>query len=66
MTATLEQLTACATAERKACADYVRARAKAASMLLAQHKCSAETADHVGRVVALVADELEQGFHDGR
>lgn len=49
--------------ERERCADYVRRRAGAASQLLAEGKISAETVDHVSRVVALIADDLMAGFH---
>lgn len=49
--------------ERERCAAYVEGRARAASQLLAEGKISAETVDHVSRVVRLIADDLRQGFH---
>lgn len=49
--------------ERERCAAYVEGRARAASQLLAEGKVSAETVDHVARVVALVAEDLRAGFH---
>lgn len=49
--------------ERERCAVYIEGRARAASQLLAEGKVSAETVDHVARVVALMADDLRQGFH---
>ena len=50
-------------AEREACAAYIEGRAGGYSNLLSEGKVSSETVDHVARVVALIGDDIRNGFH---
>jgi hypothetical protein len=51
--------------ERELCAAHVVAKARQVSALIGKRNgVNAGVADHVGDVVALIADELRNGFHE--
>lgn len=49
--------------EREACARYVERRAEAAVALASEGRITTEQAEHLGRVVRELANDLREGLH---